>query len=71
MPRSRVEALVRTLGFGPRDGDEASQDEPAASAAGDAGSATTRQEILERLARHEIGAEDAAVAIRAMGRTER
>src|SRR3989442_10463603 len=33
--RSRVEALVRALGFGPRDGDEASQDEPAASAAGE------------------------------------
>jgi hypothetical protein len=69
--RSRVEALVRALGFGPRDGEEASQDEAASSGAGDGGTATTRQEILERLARHEIGAEDAAVAIRALGRTER
>ena len=69
--RSRVEALVRALGFGPRDGEEASQDEPAAGDAGDAGAATTRQEILERLARREIGAEEAAVAIRALGRTER
>ena len=70
--RSRVEALVRALGFGPRDGDEASQDEPAASAAaGDVASATSRQEILERLARREIGAEEAAVAIRALGRTDR
>ena len=69
--RSRVEALIRALGFGPRDGDEASQDEPAASPAGDGGTATTRQEILERLARREIGAEEAAVAIRALGRTER
>ena len=68
--RSRVEALVRALGFGPRDGDEASQDEPAA-AAGDGASATSRQEILERLARREIGAEEAAVAIRALGRTDR
>jgi hypothetical protein len=71
--RSRVEALVRALGFGPRDGDEASGDEASGTAA--AGEATTaaasRQEILERLARHEIGAEDAAKAIRALGRTER
>jgi len=52
--RSRVEALVRALGFGPRDGDEASVDEttagaaPAAPAAGAAAAgAATRQEILE------------------------
>ena len=69
--RSRVEALVRALGFGPRDGDETSQDEPAASVAGEGASAAKRQEILERIARREIGAEDAAVAIRALGRTER
>ena len=71
--RSRVEALVRALGFGPRDGDEASGDEASGTAA--AGEATTaaasRQEILERLARREIGAEEAAAAIRALGRTER
>jgi hypothetical protein len=60
--RSRVEALVRALGFGPRDeetieaGDEA--DRPA----------ETREAILGRLARHEITAEDAALAIRALGR---
>ena len=65
--RSRVEALVRALGFGPRDGDEASADDnPAASKA-----ASSRQEILERLARREIGADEAAAAIRALGRTER
>ena len=68
--RSRVEALVRALGFGPRDGDEASPDEPAASAAA-TGDAAGRQEILERLARREIGAVEAAAAIRALGRTER
>jgi hypothetical protein len=67
--RSRVEALVRALGFGPRDGDEASVDEPTTGAAGVG--AATRQEILERLARREIGAEEAAVAIRAIGRTDR
>jgi hypothetical protein len=65
--RSRVEALVRALGFGPRDGDEASADDnPAASKA-----ASSRQEILERLARREIGADEAATAIRALGRTDR
>ena len=82
--RSRVEALVRALGFGPRDGDDA--DEPtvvtanatvdyggataaAASATTDAGLATSRSEVLEALARHEMSAEDAATAIRALGRT--
>ena len=68
--RSRVEALVRALGFGPRDGDEAVAEEaPRAGAA--AAEAATRQEILERLARREIGAEEAAAAIRAIGRMDR
>ena len=62
--RSRVEALVRALGFGPRadadDTDEATT-EPAAG--------RTREEILEAVARHEMSAEDAAAAIRALGRT--
>jgi hypothetical protein len=62
--RSRVEALVRALGFGPRsDGEgEAEDDQPPV----DRGAA--RQAILERLAKHEIGAEEAAMAIRALGR---
>jgi len=68
--RSRVEALVRALGFGPRDGDE-SADEAVAGSAAPGDVAATRQEILERLARREIGAEEAAVAIRALGRTDR
>jgi hypothetical protein len=59
--RSRVEALVRSLGFGPRADDEAATGEPAPS----------REEILERLARHEISAEEAAQAIRALGRSPR
>ncbi len=65
--RSRVEALVRALGF--REGDE-----DAAATEGDAGTepaTVTRQDVLERLARHEIGAEDAAVMIRNLGRTNR
>lgn len=75
--RSRVEALVRALGFGPRDGDEAGADEPtttgsgATGGAGTAANAATRQEILERLARKEMSAEEAGAAIRAIGRTDR
>jgi hypothetical protein len=62
--RSRVEALVRALGFGPR-GDE-TDDEPAPEPTREAGGA--RQAILEKLARHEISADEAAAAIRALGR---
>jgi hypothetical protein len=71
--RSRVEALVRALGFGPRDGEEATDD----ASVSPGGTTTTtdaavaRQQILERLARHEIGAEAAATAIRSLGRTDR
>ena len=64
--RSRVEALVRALGFGPRDGADEGDD---AAMAGDA--AAARQTILERLAKREITAEDAATAIRNLGRTDR
>jgi hypothetical protein len=61
--RSRVEALVRALGFGPRaDADEAEPEAGAPEAVAQAG----RQEVLERLARHEITADEAAAAIRAM-----
>ena len=70
--RSRVEALVRALGFGPR----ADSDEPldatdiAEKAIADAVDvAAARGQILERLARHDMSAEDAAAAIRALGRT--
>jgi hypothetical protein len=70
--RARVEALVRALGFGPR------SDEDPAAAADDAPETpdtnedpVTRESILERLARREITAEDAAQAIRAMGRNRR
>jgi hypothetical protein len=66
--RSRLEALVRALGFGPRDGDVAAaeadvEDEPEAKLG--------RQEILERLARHEIGADEAAELMKTLGRTAR
>jgi len=62
--RARVEALVRALGFGPR-----SDDDAAASDDGGQTDPATREDILQRLARREISAEDAAVAIRALGRT--
>lgn len=65
--RSRVEALVRALGFGPR-ADAEETDEPATEPV--AGT-QSRAEILEALARHEITAEDAAAAIRNLGRTPR
>ena len=70
--RGRVEALVRALGFGPRgdDADDAAIADDAATGGeqGPARPSATRQEILEQLARHEISAEEAASAIRALGR---
>ena len=66
--RSRVEALVRALGFRETDGDGADTD---AEVGVEQAETLTRQEVLERLARHEIGAEDAAVMIRNLGRTNR
>lgn len=61
--RARVEALVRALGFGPRSDDDTPVTDADAEPA-----APTRASILERLARREISAEDAATAIRALGR---
>ena len=59
--RARVEALVRALGFGARpDADGPTETVPVRD----------RDQILEALARHEMSAEDAAVAIRSLGRTE-
>ena len=77
--RARVEALVRALGFGPRD----EADGLAAAAAVTAGASATssavtadevqagRRDVLERLARHELSAEEAAEAIRALGKDVR
>ena len=67
--RSRVEALVRALGFGPRsDADDAEEPAPTTT---EAAPSRTRAELLEALARHEISAEDAAAALRLLGRTDR
>jgi hypothetical protein len=65
--RSRVEALVNALGFGPRAEGEEPDQEPGAPVVGERG----REEILQALARHEMSADDAAAAIRALGRTPR
>jgi hypothetical protein len=59
--RSRVEALVRALGYGAR---------AETDGAAEPTRLNDRDEILEALARHEMTAEDAAIAIRSLGRTE-
>jgi hypothetical protein len=67
--RSRVEALVRGLGFGPRAETDDAEHTTTTTEPSTAG--RTREEILQALARHEMSAEDAAAAIRALGRTSR
>jgi len=64
--RSRVEALVRALGFGPR----ADSDETDDAAADATATPRSREEILQALARHELTADEAAAAIRTLGRTK-
>jgi hypothetical protein len=68
--RARVEALVRALGFGARadaaPGEGGPDDDTAVSPV-----PQTRDSILERLARGEMKAEDAAVAIRDLGKDRR
>jgi hypothetical protein len=58
--RGRIEALLRALGLA--DGDEAATEESV-----EADDAEKRRAILDRLARLEISAEDAAEALRALG----
>jgi hypothetical protein len=69
--RGRVDSLVRALGFGDElagvDQEDLDEIEDAeAEIAGEAGAAE-RREILERLARKEIGAEEAAEQLKALG----
>ncbi len=69
--RGRVEGLVRALGLADGDGDgdaDLPEDDAdtTAHANGD-DSAALRREVLERLARREIGADEAAAALRAIG----
>jgi hypothetical protein len=67
--RSRVEALVQALGFGERA--DVGEPEDGEAEVAPIPSTTSREAILESLARHEISAEDAAVAIRALGKAAR
>lgn len=83
--RARVDALIRQLGLadGAADGESGSETDGGADAdtftderdmaetseAGPADAAEERRDILERLARREIGAEDAAEALRRIGGT--
>ena len=71
--RARVEALVRALGFGPRDEEPGTTalDAAAAAIASAEEIAAGRRSILERLASHEMSAEEAAEAIRSLGRSVR
>jgi hypothetical protein len=66
--RARVDALVRALGLadGPATDvvDADLVDEPETNPSGDA--AEQRREILERLAKRELSAEDAAAALRSL-----
>ena len=68
--RGRVDALVRALGFGARadagPGEGGPDDDTAVSPV-----PQTRDSILERLARGEMKAEDAAIAIRELGKDRR
>ena len=65
--RARVEALVRALGFGARADAEPDDDDAATVRV----TTDTREAILQRLARHELSAEQAALAIRALGKDKR
>jgi hypothetical protein len=66
--RGRVEALLRALGLA--DGAATAVEEPTEADAPSPASdheADERRAILDRLSRHEISAEDAAEALRALG----
>lgn len=69
--RARVEALVRALGFGPRDEADGAVATAATAAAAADEIQAGRRDVLERLARHELSAEEAAEAIRALGKDVR
>jgi hypothetical protein len=68
--RARIDLLVKSLGLG----DSASvADDVAGDASTTGRSGETiglRREVLERLARHEVTADEAAALIRALGRSE-
>lgn len=68
--RGRVEALVKALGLGGSPTDQEPPDAPEAAGGGathGAPTAPNRRQVLERLSRHEISAEEAAAALRSIG----
>jgi len=68
--RGRVDALVRALGLGDGTADADEAGDTADDAQADDTSDDTAEErraILERLAKREMSAEDAAAALRALG----
>lgn len=66
--RGRLDALVRALGLA--DDAAAANASPEAPAAEEGDPAAERRAILERLARRELSAEDAAVALRTIGTSD-
>jgi hypothetical protein len=68
--RARIDVLVKSLGLG----DAASIADDSAGDVSTAGrngeTVGLRREVLERLARHEVTADEAAALIRALGRSE-
>jgi len=68
--RSRLEGLLRALDLGDGSAQPHQDDEvepiPAATEQGDQELAAERRAILERLSRHELSADEAAAAIRAL-----
>lgn len=76
--RGRLETLLRSLGLADGSAEDASSDEAEDTEPGGRNEATPanvpdtgaqRRDVLERLARHELSAEDAAQALRDLGRS--
>jgi hypothetical protein len=67
--RGRVDALVRGLGLGGPTTDEPAFDTDAPTAPQQTGTANQRRQVLERLARREISADEAATVLRSLGTT--
>jgi len=66
--RARVEALVQALGLGGEVPDPTAGADPARNGSVESEAATEQRDTLERLARHEISAEEARDRIRALER---
>jgi hypothetical protein len=72
--RGRLDALVRSLGLADEpaaEGESDRDDAEEAAIAEQADASAERRLILERLARHELSAEEAASALRAVGAPDR